>query len=73
MLLRWCREAAKFAPDSPVERTGFEPSVPGRERLNPFPGMGTVTEAIRGSLDTVSHLCREHSHYGEGSNYGALR
>jgi hypothetical protein len=35
----------RFARDSPVEEEGFEPSVPARERVGPFGGMGTVTEA----------------------------
>jgi hypothetical protein len=46
---------SQFAPDSSLAGEGFEPSVPDRERAGPFGGMGTVTEATRGSLETA-HL-----------------
>ena len=51
---------SRFAQDSLLEGTGFEPSVPGCERVNPFPGVG-LTEATRGGLETVARLCREPS------------
>src|SRR5712672_524824 len=35
---------------SPVEGDGFEPSVPGRERVGLFCGMGIVAEATRDNL-----------------------
>ena len=35
-------EEVKFASDSPLEGDGFEPSVPGRETVNPIVGDGTA-------------------------------
>jgi hypothetical protein len=67
------RSLIRFAQDSALEGTGFEPSVPGRGRVSPFPGRGTVTEATRGGLETVAHLCREHFPLRRGLPSGRRR
>jgi len=42
----------------PLERTGFEPSVPRRERNESPLGTGTVTEATKVRLEAVAYLPR---------------
>jgi len=44
--------------DSPPEGTGFEPSVPRRERNESPLGTGTVTEATKVRLEAVAYLPR---------------
>jgi hypothetical protein len=46
----------RFATDSAQEGTGFEPSVPGCERVGRFGGMGIATEAAGGSPETAAQL-----------------
>jgi hypothetical protein len=45
----------KFA-DSLMEETGFEPSVPGRERNESLSGTGTVTEATKVRLEAIAYI-----------------
>jgi hypothetical protein len=40
----------EFATDSPLEGDGFEPSVPGRETVNPIVGDGTACSKMGGDL-----------------------
>ena len=47
---------AQFAPDSSLEGTGFEPSVPRHERNESHSGTGTVTEATKVRLEAVAYL-----------------
>jgi hypothetical protein len=41
---------ARFAPDSLLEGDGFEPSVPGRETVNPIVGDGTACSKMGADL-----------------------
>ena len=46
----------RWFADSPLEGTGFEPSVPRRERNESRSGTGTVTEATKVRLEAVAYL-----------------
>jgi hypothetical protein len=48
------RPKSQFAPDSPLEGTGFEPPVPRRERNESRSGTGTVTEATKIRREAVA-------------------
>ena len=72
------RPSFRFAPDSLLEGDGFEPSVPGRETVNPIVGDGTDCSKMGADLlgnrkfESISLQRGVHCEPGEHSYSGSF-